>query len=238
MMVPITIVAHPKREQMANRLCNKVGAEAICWDNHNTGCEASHVRAWEYMAEAATEPWVVFLEDDAVPCEFFREQLAQVLAAATTPIVSLYLGRGRPDQWQLPISAVIGHEACFIRSDTLLSTVGYAVQTPLLRQMCNEVLRLVYMRQIELPEAITRWAQHHGYRISYSRPSIVDHLDVEPIIATADRFDGQERTELRKAWLFDWRPSGTWNSSWVELPHYDLDRPDKVAEHVVEVHPS
>lgn len=237
MIVPVVIIAHEKRKEMAQRLSTKVGAEAICWDNHNQGCEATHAKAWEYI-HTATEPWVVFLEDDAVPVDFFREQLAQVLAAATTPIVSLYLGRGRPDQWQLPISAVIGHEACFIRSDTLLSTVGYAVQTPLLRQMCNEVLRLVYMRQIELPEAITRWAQHHGYTISYSRPSIVDHLDVEPIITTEDRYDGQERTELRKAWLFDWRPSGTWNSSWVQLPSYDLSRPDKVAEHVVEVHPS
>lgn len=236
MIVPITIVAHPKREQLALRLCSKVNAEAICWDNHNQGCESSHAKAWEYI-HTATEPWVVFLEDDAVPVEFFREQLAQVLAAATTPIVSLYLGRGRPDQWQLPISAVIGTEACFIRSDTLLSTVGYAVQTPLLRQMCSEVLRLVYMRRIELPEAITRWAKDRGYLISYSRPSIVDHLDIKPIINTEDRYDGQERTELRKAWLFDWRPSGTWNSSWVQLPHYDLDREDKVAEHQVIVHP-
>ena len=236
MIVPVAIIAHDKRQQMATRLCNTVGAEAIVWDNHNQGCEATHAKAWGYL-QHATEPWVVFLEDDAVPVDFFREQLAQVLAAATTPIVSLYLGRGRPDQWQLPISSVIGTEACFIRSDTLLSTVGYAVQTPLLRQMCSEVLRLVYMRQIELPEAMTRWAQHHGYRISYSRPSIVDHLDIKPVIDTADRYDGQERTELRKAWLFDWRPSGTWNSSWVELPHYDLSRPDKVAEHVVEVHP-
>ena len=236
MIVPVVIVAHEKRREMATRLQRTIGAEAIVWDNHNQGCEANHAKAWDYM-QHATEPWVVFLEDDAVPVDFFREQLAQVLAAATTPIVSLYLGRGRPDQWQLPISSVIGTEACFIRSDTLLSTVGYAVQTPLLRQMCSEVLRLVYMRQIELPEAMTRWAQHHGYRISYSRPSIVDHLDIKPVIDTADRYDGQERTELRKAWLFDWRPSGTWNSSWVELPHYDLSRPDKVAEHVVEVHP-
>ena len=236
MIVPVAIIAHDKRKQMATRLCNTVGAEAIVWDNHNQGCEATHAKAWDYL-QHATEPWAVFLEDDAVPVDFFREQLAQVLAVATTPIVSLYLGRGRPDQWQLPISAVIGTEACFIRSDTLLSTVGYAVQTPLLRDMAHNVLRISYLRQMELPEAITRWAKDRGYKVSYSRPSIVDHLDIKPIINTEDRYDGQERTELRKAWLFDWRPSGTWNSSWVELPHYDLDRPDKVAEHVVEVHP-
>ena len=236
MIVPVVIIAHEKRKEMAQRLSTKVGAEAICWDNHNQGCEATHAKAWDYL-QHATEPWSVFLEDDAVPVDFFREQLAQVLAVATTPIVSLYLGRGRPDQWQLPISSVIGTEACFIRSDTLLSTVGYAVQTPLLRQMVNEVLRISLMRQIELPEAITRWAKARGHLISYSRPSIVDHLDIKPIIDTAERYDGQERTELRKAWLFDWRPSGTWNSSWVALPAYDLSRPDKVAEHVVEVHP-
>ena len=136
MIVPVVIIAHEKRKEMAQRLSTKVGAEANCWDNHNQGCEATHAKAWDYL-QHASEPWVVFLEDDAVPVDFFREQLAQVLAAATTPIVSLYLGRGRPDQWQLPISSVIGTEACFIRSDTLLSTVGYAVQTPLLRQMCS-----------------------------------------------------------------------------------------------------
>ena len=237
MIVPVVIVAHEKRKIMATRLQAATGAEAIIWDNYSQGCEANHHKAWEYLRDAASEPWVVFLEDDAVPVDFFREQLAQVLAVATTPIVSLYLGRGRPDQWQLPISSVIGHEACFIRSDTLLSTVGYAVQTPLLRDMCHNVLRISYLREMELPEAITRWAKDRGYKVSYSRPSLVDHLDVEPIIATEERFDGQQRTELRKAWLFDWRPSGTWNSSYVELPHYDLDRPDKVAEHEVIVHP-
>ena len=234
-MIPIVIVAHPKREQMALGLLAKAGAEAIVWDNYSQGCEASHAKAWQYVA-GCDERWVVFLEDDAKPCEFFREQLHQVLSAATPPIVSLYLGRGSPDQWQLPIAAVIGAEACFIRSDTLLSTVGYAVRSNLLASMIDHIPRISTLRQLELPEAITNWAKKRGYPISYSRPSIVDHLDVEPITPTEKRHDGQARTELRKAWLFDWRPSGTWNSTYVELPHYDLDREDKVAEHEVVIH--
>ena len=230
MSVPIGVVAHPSRMTMANRLAEQVSAEAVSWDVMDQGCEATHLRLWGYLAESPS-PYVVILEDDAQPCEHFRDQLGKVLSHAPSPIVSLYLGRGRPDQWQLPISSIIATEACFITSDTLLSTVGYAVRTELLPLMLHSVPLSV--DRLELPEAITRWAKRRKHTISYARPSIVQHRDVPPVIATEDRHDGQERTELRQAWLFGERRS--WDSSAVELPHPDLRRHDKVARHLVVV---
>jgi hypothetical protein len=218
---------------MARRLAAEVSAEAISWDTGNLHCEGNHLQLWSYLQYCPQE-WVVVLEDDAEPCEDFREQLSEMLAQASTPIVSLYLGRGRPDQWQLPISSVISHEACFIRSDTLLNTVGYAIRTELLAALVPSLarsLRLTTRR--ELPERMTAWAQRRHHLISYTRPSIVQHSDVPTITSVKHRADGQARTQLRTAWLFDGRDR--WNDTYVELPHPNLGRLDKVARHQVVV---
>ena len=34
-MIPIVVVAHPKRREMAVQLRDAVGAEAIAWDNYS-----------------------------------------------------------------------------------------------------------------------------------------------------------------------------------------------------------
>ena len=221
---------------MATKLAEQAGTECISWDNSNLGCERNHLQAWEYL-RSSPEPFVCILEDDAVLCADFRHQLNQVLAAAPTPLVGLYLGRGRPDQWQLPISSVIAQEACFIRSPVMLNGVAYAVRTELLAHMLRSVSRTLTRTHMELPEAVTRWTSQSSHLtgvmprpFSYCRPSIVQHRDVTPVIQVWDRPDGQERTEQRTAWMF--APRLSWESTYVDLPRPDLRRTDRVERHL------
>ncbi len=182
-MIPVGIVAHPDRRDLVSGLAKQVEAEVVSWDSQSQGCTANHRQLWSYLA-ICPDPWVVILEDDAKPCRGFRTQLMQALIASPSSFVSLYLGRGRPDQWQLPISSIIAQEACFIRSDTLLATVGYAIRTPLLPELDKAVGHSCRSGLVELPHAITLWAQRHDTSVCYTRPSLVDHLNV-PTVNTA-----------------------------------------------------
>jgi hypothetical protein len=156
-----------------------------------------------------------------------------VLSVAPGNLVSLYLGRGRPDQWQLPISQAISSEVCFLRCDELIHGVGYAIRAPLLLPLYTATVRSMAHSggKIELMEAMSRWAKRKGESFLYTRPSIVNHLDGPTL---CEHPDGQERTQapdpsgtaIRKAWLFDARES--WDSSEDIIPRPDLRRRDKV----------
>lgn len=244
MSVDIAVVAHPLRKHMAQTLARKVGAASIAWDTTGGGAARNHQRSWQYLLSADTD-WVCVLEDDAVPVMGFRTQLDQVLRHCPGDIVSLYLGRGRPDQWQLPISTAICQDVSFLRARTLIHAVGYALRTPLLKPLDLAIQHLP--TKVELAEGIGRFARRTGREIFYARPSIVDHRDDDPIIPDDEREDGQSRavpphpsgSAIRKAWLFGSRPSPywrPWDSSWAEIPPPDLRRRDKVSSRVVEVH--
>lgn len=230
--VDIAVVAHPDRKIMAQKLADKVGAGSIAWDTGGVGPYGNHLQAWKYLLTADTE-WVCVLEDDAVPVDNFGYQLDQVLAHVPGDLVGLYLGRGRPDQWQLPISSAICQDVCFLRANTLLHAVGYVVYTPILKKLYSSVNRC--SRKIELSEAIGRWARSTDRGVFHTRPSIVDHLDGPSVIRDEDREDGQSRkvapnasgTALRKAWMFGGR--GIWNSTWADIPSPDMRTLSKIS---------
>lgn len=238
-LAEIAVVACPVRRARATELIRRVGASCIAWDRTKVGAAANHLQAWSYLVDTPA-PWAVVLEDDAVPCIDFVGQLDAMLAVAPGDFVSLYLGRGRPDQWQLPISAAISHDACFLRADALLGMVGYAVRPELLRRLLTSIRfrRLRHPRaRVELNDQVSDWMRNHGLSIFYSRPSLVDHADGPPVIADAEREDGQSRamaphpsgTAIRRAWLFDWEGRECWDSSWAQIPRPDLRRRDKVS---------
>lgn len=236
MTTDIAIVAHPARRQMVRELARHVQPGIIAWDNARMGAARNHLQAWGYLKDGPQQ-WAVILEDDCIPVADFRTQLTAMLAKAPGNIVSLYLGRGRPDQWQLPISAVIAQEACFLRADELLHGVGYALRTPTLRALYPSVrAALAHLhRPKELVALVSIWARKNEELIYYTRPSLVNHRDDPPLIADEDREDGQSRSVppdpsgsvIRKAWLFGSRPH--WDSSCTDLPRPDLRRRDKVS---------
>lgn len=238
MRAEIVVVAHPDRKAMAQVMARKVGAAAISWDDALLGATGNHHRAWRYLVDSTAE-WVVILEDDAEPVMGFRHQLMQVLTAAPGNLVSLYLGRGRPDQWQLPISAAISNEVCFLAADELIHGVGYAIRTPLLRPLLTSTQHAVSRAQgrIELMEAMSNWGKKNHEAFYYARPSIVNHADGPTVVAVHP--DGQDRsvapdpsgTAIRRAWLFDARES--WDSTCAAIPRPDLRRRDKVSRHLV-----
>lgn len=156
---------------------------------------------WEALAHR-TSDWIVVLEDDAIPVPDFRAQLAQALTAAPTPVVSLYLGRKRPPQWQQRVSAALrrtfADDACWITANHMLHAVAIAVRADLVPSL------LAHRTRLPWDEHFTTWAQRHG--VSYTVPSLVDHADTGTLIAHRD---GEPRPCGRVAWLCGRRTAWT-----------------------------
>lgn len=209
MRLAIGIVAHISRLSTAEWLAKTVDAEYLSVDDGSLGAERNHCRVWRWLSEQPAD-WVICLEDDALPVPDFRNQLAQVLEVAPTPIVSAYLGKLRPPKYQRAIEGALNRadaeDAHWITSNHLLHAVGVAVRSRLVTDMLNNLPVL----PIDL--AIARWARAHKYGIAYTVPSLVGHRDKPSLIAHPD---GIARTPGRVAWRVGTRDH--WTSASVPL---------------------
>lgn len=211
----MTTSADRKRYAMGRSLAEDVEAEALSVDDAGLGTGRNHLRAWSWLA-GGNHRWSVVLEDDAVPVGDFREQLDQILKIAPTPIVSLYLGRSHPPHWQNAIARVISpldSDPNFLISFDLLHGVGYAIRTELVEQMIEWVQGWVYLYPID--EAISMWAKSIARPVSYTRPSIVDHLDGPSLHPPTN---WQPRDGIRQAWIWDSRDKWTSSAAVIESP--------------------
>lgn len=195
MTLTFGIVAHINRIPMTEDLARQTGATVISYDDGTLGCTRNHLNTWKRLSDDDSE-WKVVLEDDAVPVDSFQDQLGQALDAAPTGIVSLYLGRLRPPQYQYMIQPAIDRAeasgAHWLVSRQLLHAVGIAVRADLLEDMLNHL-----DEETPIDEAINNWVNRKFYRVAYTWPSLIDHADTETLIQHPD---GQQREPGRIAW--------------------------------------
>lgn len=209
----IGIVAHTQRAQQAHTLMTTVGAAYMSIDDGTLGGKANHIRVWQWLAQHSTDTYSVVLEDDAIPCERFREQATLALAKAPTDVVSLYLGTGHPRSPQPAIAKAIQwaqhSPACWITAHELHHAVGTAIRTDLITDM------LTYITPLNRPidQAVTSWAtrKHHPRSIAYTAPSLIDHEDGDTVVTTRRRI----QSKPRKAWWVGTRD--TWTTDSIPL---------------------
>lgn len=206
--VRIGVVGHVLRREQAETLAESVGADVLWIDDGTLGCEGNHRRVQVDLSELPSS-WSVILEDDALPVPGFREQLADALIHAPTPIVSLYLGKMKPAHWQQRIKTALHHAAkegaSWIVSSHLIHAVGYAIKTDLLPSL------LKHPTELPADQHIGHFARSYGHLVSYATPSLVDHADLP---TTVTHSDGPRRPG-RKAWTVG--PREQWTSQAVTM---------------------
>ena len=211
-MIEIAIVTHPRRYAEANELAERLNA-TLSMDDIGMGAARNHERAWNWLKDSP-EPWCLVLEDDAVVCTDFLHQASLALAHAPSPIVSFYLGRGRPPHWQDKIARVIAREEHWILSTEMLHGVAVAIRTELIPDLLTWI-----EDQEPVDEAMSDFAQQNHLEIAYSHPSLVDHrdhgtlMDVHPTRHPDP--DPVRRNEIRRAWVLGTRPD--WNNSAIAM---------------------
>ncbi|WP_301119799.1 hypothetical protein [Mycolicibacterium fortuitum] len=226
------VVAHIDRAETACHLIETVHAIHARIDDGTIGCEANHRRVWEGVHAWATHcghAWCVVLEDDAVPVPGFNGHLTAALAHAPSPIVSLYLGKGRPGHAQRPIRNLVdaGTDTPWITAPTLLHAVGVAIRTEHVPAMLDHIAQPPAVFE-PIDQAIGHWARH-GVRqpVAYTWPSLVNHADGPTVIDThpdgkpRDTWvgdDGRVIVQRRVAWRAGTRTRWTSDHTALVLP--------------------
>lgn len=204
-MIRTVVVADERRERMASALYITVDADFMSIDNGKLGCRGNHLQAWQWHLEHPGE-WALTLEDDAMPVEGFYEQARDALAAAPTPIVSFYLGRGYIND---TYTAAALHNAEAFGAHWLVGpgprhAVALAVRGDLVEPMVAEMSR----SRLAVDEAMGTWVRRNGHEVAYSVPSLVDHRDTPSLVT-------RYRRTPRVAWKVGAREQ--WNNSVLGL---------------------
>lgn len=183
------VTTHERPRRLSANLFSQLPVGTMIYTDDGTlGCTENHLRAWEDHAWTTEDvEWSVVLEDDAILCEDFVAQAEAMLSVAPGPVVSMYLGRGRPPQWQRKAERAVATNLPFIACTTLLHAVAVAVRTDWLsgpRGMLGpaaDAARSPLRKPID--EAITEWCKAEAIPVLYSNPSIVDHDASLPSVA-------------------------------------------------------
>lgn len=199
----IGVVAHQQRSQHVAALSEHVDISSISLDDGTLGCDANHRRAWRShgtVNELMPHDWYVTLEDDAVPAAPDAQNgMWLALCHAPTPIVSFYLGRDRPPQYQAEIIDAVTQSLIngthWITSPRLYHAVAIAVRGDKLG-LLNAWLESPIGQQGPIDESISGFCQHFGLRVSYTMPSLFNHDDLLPSLAIHP--DGETRTAGRR----------------------------------------
>lgn len=210
--ITAAIVAHPDRAAGAQRIQrilqgDKLPSERgftpdvwsmIFMDQEGIGCDDNHIRAWEWLAHQDS-PWLMVLEDDALPVDSFNEQLAPALLSAPTSVVSLYLGRTRPGFYQEQIAHALTGCSHPGPDDQVDLSVPWVVSTRLLHCVGVVMRREVVQLMIEggklaefvryrhaIDQGITEFCRSYSLPIGYTVPSLVDHADCRSLARHSD----------------------------------------------------
>ena len=230
-LTPIAIVAHHTRHERAGRLAELIDAELVSVDEGNLGAGKNHERCYEWLADSP-HPWVVVMEDDAVPVKNFRTQLNACLKAAPkTGLLSLYLGRSRPPHWQISIARVIAGDENFFLASELLHHVAVAIRPALIPGMLHFIRNETAYGDGKLPidEAIGFWARSLSMPVAYSNPSIVNHDPltrslIKKHLSQHKTDDGtRPENDGRQAWRFG--PREGWKTTTAVIPNPILRNP-------------
>lgn len=183
MKLGIGVVGHQARQMMAEQLAEQTGANYLSIDDGSLGAAANHIRVWTHLASLETD-WTLVLEDDAVPVPDFITHAQTALQFAPTGVVSFYLGRIRPPQWQRRIRDSITKAetagTAWITSPRLLHAVAVAISASHIPAMLHRVQRATIM---PIDEAISDWVRIERVGpISYTWPSLVNHRDAPTLI--------------------------------------------------------
>lgn len=209
-MVSYAVVAHEARLLEATELAHSIGA-VVALDDGSKGAEANHLEAWR-LTDGIESQWAAVLEDDAEPVDGFLEQAEKALAAAPEPVVSFYLGTGRPLFWAKRIIAPVataGHKnAHWLTATHAKHAVAIAMHTDLR----EDWLDFAHANTLPIDERLSDWCITRRHKVAYSLPSLVDHADGPTLIAHRD---GKPRDVPRKALCTGTREQ--WNSRAIAL---------------------
>lgn len=202
-MISWAVVAHKSRLPAALDLATTLDA-TVSVDDGSLGAAENHLRSWQATQTPDAE-WCAVVEDDAVPVPDVTTQALQALAVAPEPVVSMYLGRGRPVLFQDRISRTLAtmgdRDPHWLTATHVLHAVAVAIHADLV----GDWLDWAQDKTRPIDERLTAWCIARGHRVAYAWPSLFDHQDGPSLIPADKRYRPERartawRTGTRDAW--------------------------------------
>lgn len=152
--------------------------------------------AWRLAPETCTHR--VVLQDDAIPCHDFHEQLTSAIAERPDDALCLFFGQ---NSYQLDIGSYSSHVAAGERFYALPSIgwvpcVGLALPRDQALDLGSFYLPHHQRSSVADDEVVCEWAHARGRTVYALAPSIVDHDDSQPSLM------GTDPTRIRSAVAF------------------------------------
>lgn len=193
-MLSYAVIAHHTREQAAHTLADRLGAVMFV-DGKRRGAFWNHRRALEW---AVTQDHPVIVEDDAILCDSFEALAEEWATRFPNELLSFYLGRSRPPQYQAEIKTRLAEADAdgtdWIELCQLIHGVAYTLPGALVPDVIGN------LTNGPADFAIGRaWTAATGRHIIYPSVSLVDHDDVPSI---EQHVDGIRARGTRRAWRF------------------------------------
>lgn len=181
MNITVAIMAHPKRQELAEALVLELQKYpftefSISYD----GMDAhTHQDEWNngkraMMAGVGKGDWHVVLQDDAILCpEFYANVLGAIENVPTKSIISLYTGKPRPLGKRVKLAVDKAHSATWLQYWLLMWGVGLLIPSSHIEPM----IEFVDDRTEPYDTRIGIFYQRNRLPVYYTMPSLVDHND-------------------------------------------------------------
>lgn len=207
MAISVGVVSDVRRNGLGERLADRVNADFLSVDDGSLGCTQNHVRCWRQHAQNPGD-WNLNLEDDAVPVDGFRDEIALALDAAPADIVSFYLGSGyigdNLTAALLATANTIGAHWVVSDSGSVLHAVALAVRGEILAP----IIQHLDAQTLAVDRMLGSWALRNSHAVAYSIPSLVDHADEKSLVT-------KYRRKPRRAFATGRR--GQWSSKSISM---------------------
>ena len=184
------VVAHNSRLDQAYGLAGRVGAVHVSVDYESRGARWGHLQALRWASARRERVWI--LEDDALAPHDFKERAAEWGQRFPTDLVSGYLGRKRPPQYQGLIRAKLAAADARGLDWITLPTLVHGVCYSLPAGASVRVLRSLPRGAVDFAIG-SAWGKPPVYTV----PSLVDHADGPTV---EKHPDGEKRKPGRTAW--------------------------------------
>lgn len=203
MKITITVMAHPKRREQATalylELVNYPFADvSVTWDEQNNEWHTGE-RAMRRGADRGD--WHVVIQDDAILCADFFDNLAAALRVVPERVlVSLYTGTGRPLGKRVELAVENAADASWLRFNILCWGVGIAIPSDHIEPM----LDFVKDRTEPYDFRIGVFYQQNRLEMYYTNPSLVDHNEAIGSLINNDKPDQRRVAHRVATGLVDW----------------------------------
>lgn len=186
----VRIIASNQRLEYGERILAELKTGKLYVDEEQRGAKANHFKALSTPAGEDTTHLLI-VEEDAWPVKDWEDKAKQVISLYPDSLVSLYLGTGRPVQWQRKVDEYLKTNPLteYLNFTTLFHGVSYCIPTGVINlEEAYSNPNSIKTKEADYAVGEVWLEEAQQEEIIYSRLSVFEHLDIAPTLPDSRRY--------------------------------------------------